>query len=365
MADMAQRQEFEPGEPTRITLSIKPVVDLHFHVRSLLHAGGKIPPEAAEVVEKARAFERAVDGPLGWGFIEPLLVRCETARDLEQWAGQLPERFRLRSGPLIRPREASTAYVRALPTMESVFMKEIWPDHQRAIEKASESLNRYLEEHGAAAVAFIVKHLNMEIDQRPAQVYLVADAPPPGAYTSASRGIGVTSFVGVSGFPDSALAEVVLHEVIHALDLRTRGKPTALNRLREMLRHADLPSNDPLMRDIPHTIIFVEAAETVQRLVNPAHEPYGHDHSFFDKAPEAAKRVLPRWKSYLDGSITLDEALSAIVEGLGSKAESRTRRPPEAKGAGNGTGGRPPAGRSVPKAGTVLAGPAGRAQAKP
>jgi hypothetical protein len=316
-----QDHEAKGKEQTRIAFSINPVVDLHFYIRCLLQTEGEVPKEYIEAVEQARRFEQSVSGPLGWGFIEPLLTRCKTAQELEGYATRLPERFRLRSGPVIKPREVSIPYAKALAKVESVFLKKVWPDHLQKIEEANKTLNRLLENHGEAAIEYMKRQLHMKTDYGPVPVQLFAEAPPPGASTSASRGIGAVCFVGVSVFSDSTLAEVVLHEAIHALDLRTRGQPTALNHLRDKLREAGLDKDNPLLRDIPHAVIFVQAGETVRRLINPDHEHYGHDHAFYKKTPEASNRVLPAWKAYLDGSETLDEALGAMVKGLGEKID--------------------------------------------
>jgi hypothetical protein len=61
----------------------------------------------------------------------------------------------------------------------------------------------------------------------------------------------------------------------------------------------------------------MQAAEAVRRFIDSEHEQYGHDHAFYARAPESAERVLPNWRAYLDGSISLEEALDAIVVGLG------------------------------------------------
>ncbi len=132
-------QEESPVVPAGLAMSFSPVVDLHFHVRTLLDQDGEIPPDFAEVVKQAREFEQAVGDRLGWGFIEPLLTKCETAGELIPLTERLPERFRLRSGPIIEPRATSVPYARALAQAESAFMREVWPAHRRTIETAHPS----------------------------------------------------------------------------------------------------------------------------------------------------------------------------------------------------------------------------------
>jgi hypothetical protein len=314
-AHTGTRDPHEPAEQTSVALAINPAVDLHFHVRTLAASGEEIPSAYAEAVQAALAFEESVGGRLGWGFIEPLLTLCQTAGDLVQLADTLPERFRLRSGPVVRPREAAVPYAQALAKLDAGFQRATWPDHRAAIERARLALEELLEDDGVAALRYITKYLRMDVDPRLPTVYLVAGAPSPGASTSASPSVGIVSFVAVSDRTVSALAEVVLHEATHNLDIATRGKATALNRLRMMLRDAGMPPSDPLMRDMPHTIVFVQAAEAVRLFVDPEHEHDGSGHSFYEKAPEAAKLVLPHWKAHLADELTLDHALDAMVAG--------------------------------------------------
>ena len=167
--------------------------------------------------------------------------------------------------------------------------------------------------------------MNMDLEQPMVPVYLVAETLRPIASTSSARGIGVVCFVAVSSLTETDLFEIALHEAIHVLDLRsqfrTSVKPTALNQMRQKLRDVGLQPNDPLVNEIPHKIIFVQAAETVRRLIDPARDPFGPDHPFYRTEPEAGAVVLQNWKAYLDGSITLDAALNAIAEGLWTSAE--------------------------------------------
>ena len=313
---------FAPGiissgcHETDIVLSINPVVDLHFHVRSLFSTRRETSLEYTEIVKQVQEFETAFGSPIGWGFIEPLLTRCKTAGELESWTERLPQRFRLLSGTIVKPRDVSAPYAKALAKAESAFMGDVWPDHRRIIEKARKSMEKLLEDGGTEAIEYCMKQLDMDMVERTLNINLVADAPSPDASTSASRGIGVVSFVGVSNFSGSGLAEVILHEAIHALDLQTRGKPTVLNRLRQMIRDTGLQPNHPLNRDIPHMVIFVQAGETVRRLIDPEYDPYTAAQSFYKRAPEAANRVLPNWKAYLNGSVNLDETLRSIIKGL-------------------------------------------------
>jgi hypothetical protein len=106
---------------------------------------------------------------------------------------------------------------------------------------------------------------------------------------------------------------MILHEAIHALDVATEGQDNVLSRLRQRLRGAGLTWPNRLLRDVPHTLIFMQAAETVRRLLDADHQHYGEVAGYYAKVPEAACIVRPTWTAYLDAEITRDEALERMV----------------------------------------------------
>jgi hypothetical protein len=62
--------------------------------------------------------------------------------------------------------------------------------------------------------------------------------------------------------------------------------------------------------------MFVQAGETIRRLVDPKHEHVGVVSHYYDKVRAVADVELPAWKDYLDGKSTRAEALEKIVAGV-------------------------------------------------
>jgi hypothetical protein len=110
------------------------------------------------------------------------------------------------------------------------------------------------------------------------------------------------------------MVETVLHECIHALDISTQSQPTALQVLRKDLQAAGLAPRSEMMRSVPHTLMFVQAGETVRRLLNPEHKHYGDVAGYYAKVPEAVAAVREPWTAYLDEKLTRDAAIKQIVE---------------------------------------------------
>jgi hypothetical protein len=145
-------------------------------------------------------------------------------------------------------------------------------------------------------------------------VYLVAEAPFPQAVTHRRRGGGGICFVGLSELKGLLLCETVLHEATHALDVATRDSGSVLVDLQERLRTAGFGPGTPAYRDVPHTVIFVQAGETVRRLLDSAHRHYGEVCGYYAKVPAAAEAVRAWWPPYLDGAIGHAEVVERIVQ---------------------------------------------------
>lgn len=107
-----------------------------------------------------------------------------------------------------------------------------------------------------------------------------------------------------------------MHEASHALDVATMRQPTALMQLRRALQTAGVDASDPRYRDIWHTIMFIQSAETIRRIVDPSHLDYGEHADYYARVCAIADVQRPIWRSYLDEQITLQDAIDAIVRSL-------------------------------------------------
>ena len=113
------------------------------------------------------------------------------------------------------------------------------------------------------------------------------------------------------------LCEMVIHESIHALDLSTLAQDTVLVALRRELTAAGRGPSTPEFRDVPHTVMFVEAGEVVRRVLDAAHKHYGDVEGYYAKVPQAVSAVREPWIAYLDKKTDREAAIRAIVSRLG------------------------------------------------
>ena len=143
-------------------------------------------------------------------------------------------------------------------------------------------------------------------------VALVLEAPFPGAVTHlGADGKGVC-FVAVGNAPGSQLFETILHEATHALDVAS-GNDSALGELRFLLLASGVGQTDKLLRDLPHTLMFVQSAESIRRVIDPAHQDYGEVAKLYARMGPNAEFVRGFWRERLDGKTKSTEALQQIV----------------------------------------------------
>jgi hypothetical protein len=242
-----------------------------------------------------------------------VLAECESVADAKRRCLQLPESFRSRSGQTVKTRAAALRLVAAYERIEDAFLAEIWPKHEIVIRQARERIEAELLSKQDEVFTYVIESLAMRDPRQAIPLYLVSDAPSPGGFTHRYRGGGVC-FVGVDGASGSMLHETVIHESIHALDIATDEQETALQVLRKRLREKGFGPRSQAYRDVPHTVIFVQAAETVKRLLDPQHKHYGDVSGYYENVPEATRAVRENWEAHLHGKLPLERAIGQIVD---------------------------------------------------
>ncbi len=307
----ARIQETLPSAPsvapqTRLVFEAQPTVDLYFYIRACASPEREAAPPAGfeAAVELVAALDRDLDRFfLAWGPLEGALNGVQSATDLERAFADVPATLESRSGKSIALHERALEVAR------------IWPEHRTAIADARELLERGFDEKQAECLAFHLRSLAMNDPGLEIPVYLVAEAPFPGAVTHRDdEGRGVC-FVAVNGAEGSQLFETVLHEATHALDIAVNE--SVLGRLREKLAQKGVTQRDRAFRDLPHTLMFVQSAESIRRTVDPEHQDYGDVSGYYSRVSEATQLVRPAWKDFLDGKASLEETLERIASGAG------------------------------------------------
>jgi len=315
LAGLASAQTLAPAAATRLDFRESPVVDLFYLSRALAaDATAEVPPALAGAAKAAHELNGALGGSfLAWGPVAGLLPGCESASDVTRAFAGVPETFEVRPGTSVKLREHALALAGAMEAAEPTYLAEIWPAHRKEVAGARARLAEGFEPKEAACIAFHLERLGMKDPGLAIPVYLTVRAPFPGAVTHRGVGGRGVCFVSVRDAEGSQLFETVLHEATHALDVALPGA-SVLEDLRGRLEKAGLGPRDPVLRDLPHTLMFVQAAESIRRTVDPEHEDYGDVSDYYERAGPLAEAVRGLWRDHLEGKLTREEALDALVE---------------------------------------------------
>jgi len=316
----------------RIDVRINHLIDLDYMVR-------KYAASKSEALNKVEGFEELVNVARqlqtdfgdsfgsGLAVINSALITCKTASEAVEKFSQLSESITTRRGTQIKLREGAVKYAKALNAFEPAFLKDIWPQHKLILERAEAYVTKNFEPKEQECFDYLIKRLGMEDSLYQVPIYIVAESPWPGGFTfwdGTQKGVCVISIEANQG---SALFESILHEAIHALHAETKGEGNVLAEIEKRLLKDGMSESDLAVRHGPHLLVFIQSAETVKRLIDTSHKPYGENEKGVYARLQALSDIeLPIWIAYLDGKITREDAVNRIVEGL-VKVSKETKLP--------------------------------------
>jgi len=314
----------EPGATaSKIDLRVSPAIDMHFYLRTLTRKNDdQIPAEFRNGVMAIREIDKKTKrGGLSWGMIESTLYNCQTPKQIHEAFSGFPEMYQSRIGPPSDPVPLRAPVLKLAEDyikLESAYLHKHWPQRKRQIDDRLADVIANFIPKMAPCIKYMIEQLGMQDPKATIPVYLVVDKPWPGAETYIRDDGGALCIVSInkSRFEGSLLYEIILHEVTHALDIEA-GSKDVFDVMRNKLLAAGLTRRNKLFRDVPHTIMFVQAAETIRRIVDPKHEHYGVVSKYYDRIsmPNASvgEKVRDVWTSYLDGKITRSAAIDELV----------------------------------------------------
>jgi len=302
------------GVATQIELHVEPLADLWLYLRMLAESRGREPvePWLAEAVEPVAELGRALRAAgVGWHIVDTQLHFATTVAELRRVFTEVRSLSAAHGGDpaVVRAIERTGAL---LEVASPRFREELWREHERAIAAARERLGRDLLAVEDEALGDVLRSLAMEDPGTTFHVYLTARGPFPEAVTYRAWGGVPVSFVGVLSdhHAGTLLSEIVLHESHHALEGASEGPSHALARLRARLAEAGASASH--RHTIPHNLMFIQAAETVRRVLDPEHRDYGFESGYYERAaPALEQREI--WLGHLRGERTLDEALDEMA----------------------------------------------------
>jgi hypothetical protein len=230
----------------------------------------------------------------------PLDISYGKLVDVNYALADLPAAAALGAGKNI-PLEIRTALEKAGP----VYRKLWWPRHDAANHAWIDQLRPQVEQYGPRLSARLAAAFKHPWPVAPLRVEVVAYAQWAGAYTTDDPPLITMSSLNEEHQGSDGL-EQLFHECSHLMmgtvDARLRSHAPAIS--------------DDLLRDVSHTILFYTVGEIMQRTV-AGHVPYAIHYKVWQRRWTRNFELLKQyWQPYLDGHVTMDEAIDHIMRAL-------------------------------------------------
>ena len=238
-----------------------------------------------------------LDFNLLWEELRYPLVRVSGPEDLFQKIQQTLEEI---------ARAISDNLLHAMPVYES----RVFPAHKPRLDSALDFLEKTFLPREQLLYRELARSLSYAF-KPPMPVYLTGSGTTRGAFTSEPS----LTVINVSDLNDMDVAELVLHEVVHgAENLNQSRSQSALAILNAELKARDKSASFP---SAWHALIFWNAGELTRRLLDPNHTQYGDRYGVYKRDFARERELYSRyWNAWLDGKMSLREALADVAEGL-------------------------------------------------
>jgi hypothetical protein len=190
----------------------------------------------------------------------------------------------------------------ALALAGPVYRTLWWPRHNAANRSWIRQLTPRVEQYGPRICDRLTAAFRHPWPTLPLRVEAVAYANPQGAYMTEDPPLIAMSSLneqhtGIDGL------EQLFHECSHLM----AGTVDA------GLKSRAQAAGKTLSREVSHAILFYTVAETLRGLI-PEHVPYPDHYGVWDRGFTHYHDLLKLyWQPYLDGKLTMDEALDRMV----------------------------------------------------
>lgn len=191
---------------------------------------------------------------------------------------------------------------RVVEPAAEAYRRHWWARHRSANDTRIAELNELLAKHGRAVRDRVTRAYGHPWPAQGATVEMAGYANWSGAYSTTGGLIVVSSLD--SGNAGSHGLEMIFHEAMHQWD----------DAAFEMVRTETRRQGKRVPNGLTHAMIFYTAGDATRREV-PGHVPYAQVNGIWQSGPFAPfKAALDRaWQPWLDGKVTREEALAALV----------------------------------------------------
>ena len=263
-----------------------------------------LPTYALEVSAYKQAHEMAKD-PAVWQIVNDACVLNKEIGGLREAKANLPSTLQPAD------REATLKILSALESAWPRFEANEMVDRNRSLQTVTVKTLRRLFNGGPVDRVFVTlqdKMLLKPLDA-PITIYPVIGAIEAGDWGMTPQGYYIV--IPVRGRPAMILAENVIHELTHLIDLnQPKGSVTMLTRLRQKSAGLDPAAVEGFL----HGLVAWNAGEMIKRFLSPSHK------AVVDLSPQTLQKMEPYlpvyetvWVPYLEGKTSADQTVDAMI----------------------------------------------------
>jgi hypothetical protein len=270
-------------------------------------------PVLKEAVASARRIAPMLASDRVWSTFDDPANRVEAGQWLSAMAKiKLPGRL-LAEGAKRKPLRLELEVLFAsLDSAAGPWMERQWPARQAALlETAAELEKLFGPEAQASALLRLDRWVGLPPPTKPVPIHLVTRAPAPGGMTLGSENLAL-SVVSVKDRSPLLVTEVILHEVMHALERRPIAPPPLFARVTGTLLQARVRNPD-IRWEYIHTFYYLAAAEVVRGTIDLNHIDHGLTEGHYASVPKAYETLAPLWSSYVARDLSQDAMLEAVA----------------------------------------------------
>jgi hypothetical protein len=199
------------------------------------------------------------------------------------------------------PNEIRGALAKAGPVYQALW----WPRHDAANQEWVSRLRPQIERYGPQIVKQLTAAFQHAWPTAPIRVEVVAYAQWAGAYTTSDPPL-----IAISSLDEQHQGSDGLEQFFHECSHLMMDTVDA-----SLGSHARVTGKE-VPREVSHMILFYTVGETLRRIV-PGHTPYAAHYGVWQRFPAKYYELISRyWQPYLDGSLTMEQAIDQIVRGL-------------------------------------------------
>lgn len=208
------------------------------------------------------------------------------------------------SNPTIQSKALDSELIDILTKAASVYRNSWWPQHKQGNKDWVAGMNPLLETYGEKLSKRLMAIYSNEWPEGGLRVDVSAYANWAGAYSTWPPQRIVFSSRDAD-LKDGQGLETLFHEAMHFLE-----RPVS----RELYQKT-IAVEKQIPNQFTHGMIFYTAGEVVKELI-PEHHPYAEKHGIWNRGPWPNNLLLIKkhWRPYMDGEVSLDDTLNAIVQ---------------------------------------------------